>query len=335
MEIESAYCFLIAPGKHLEKPPAISSRSITSAEDSVYRLLNEVFARSEQELKIDIGFTSDDQSNDAKNDIEFFMKSPSAESGLAIAKRLQAATNRRPGFGLLFLIFGQNEKKRKVVISRFPAGSGLLAEMSNDELQVSFVEKIFMKQAKSYKAVAYELKSAQTEIWKGKAIDKQINSPESEISDYWVKDFLLSDFLTTGPAGTRRLAISLRMAATKARDLDVRSQIIAASQLTSTLDGKLTSGHLFAKNFGMSQATQEVLKDAFKNEQMYNEKFRFTSQEFKKHLAYKTVELDNHGIMSGPIDEFETIFVKHESEGDSRVSYSTAGKVVKESIKRK
>jgi len=43
------------------------------------------------------------------------------------------------------------------------------------------------------------------DFWKGKAVDSKINSADSIISDYWIRNFCSSDFLN-GEAGNTRLA---------------------------------------------------------------------------------------------------------------------------------
>jgi hypothetical protein len=66
-------------------------------------------------------------------------------------------------------------------------------------------------------------------FWSGRAIDQQLNPLSGEPSNYWISDFLLSDFTTTPPAGTRRLAIALRDAARKA-PLSIKQELIAAGR---------------------------------------------------------------------------------------------------------
>jgi hypothetical protein len=77
-----------------------------------------------------------------------------------------------------------------------------------------------MKSKNSYKAVAYHGPSLRGDFWDGKAIDKQIGDGLSGSSNYWIEDFLWSDFLITPQAGTRRLATALRDAAKKANLVD-------------------------------------------------------------------------------------------------------------------
>lgn len=47
-----------------------------------------------------------------------------------------------------------------------------------------------MKNAYSYKAVVYQHTSLTNGFWTGRAVDKQIESREREVSQYWINDFL-------------------------------------------------------------------------------------------------------------------------------------------------
>jgi hypothetical protein len=83
---------------------------------------------------------------------------------------------------------------------------------------VEFLERVFMKNKASYKAVVYEDPSLHAGFWNGRAVDKQLNNPAGQASNYWISDFLLSEFSSTPAHGTRRLAEAIK---------DRRSQIAA------------------------------------------------------------------------------------------------------------
>jgi hypothetical protein len=102
-------------------------------------------------------------------------------------------TDGRSGMGLLFLISGTEGRARKIVISRFPTDSAILVEENPRTLDVAFLERVFMKNKTSYKAVAYQDTSLRAGFWTGRAIDKQL-SPAGELSNYWIADFLASSF---------------------------------------------------------------------------------------------------------------------------------------------
>lgn len=94
-----------------------------------------------------------------------------------------------------------------------------------------------MKSAKAYKAVMYEGTSLENGFWAGKAVDRQIRSAGVRTPNYWISDFLGSDFRTTAQQGTRRLAVALSEAVWKSQDLAVKRELVAASTLAKALSG--------------------------------------------------------------------------------------------------
>src|SRR6185437_5894022 len=199
------------------------------------------------------------QNNTARDLMLAYMGAPSLESGRAIAQRLEAFTTNRSGLGLLFLLAGKEANDHKLVISRFPADSAILAQENQQALSVEFLERVFMKSAHSYKAAAYRGASLLAGFWTGKVIDKQISNPAVQASNYWIAQFLDSDFRTTSAAGTRRLAVILRDAARKTDDLAVKGEIAAAVTLAGGLAGQPVSIESFQNHFGLSPAAREAI----------------------------------------------------------------------------
>ena len=78
------------------------------------------------------------------------VQKPTKPHGLKIAQRLQSATTHRSKLGLLFIMLGSNAKMKRLVVSRFPADHGILADENDSELDVSFVERVFMQSATAY-----------------------------------------------------------------------------------------------------------------------------------------------------------------------------------------
>jgi hypothetical protein len=105
-----------------------------------------------------------------------------------------------------------------------------MANESKGMLSVEFVERVFMKNARAYKSAFYRTKSLDAGFPKGRAVDKQA-SGNRDLSDYWIRNFLNSEFRTTGPAGSKRLALALKKALKSAQDLSAKQQIISATEL--------------------------------------------------------------------------------------------------------
>jgi hypothetical protein len=165
MEISAIHSFLIHPGKTLENPQAINGTTVTKAAGRLFDMLKRIFDTAENECQHEIAFTPDkdnEQRNGCRDSVLSYIKDRSLPNGRRIAKSLQGVTTNKSGLGLLFLMTGQNKGETKIVISRFPADSGILAQEGEKGLSVEFLERIFMKSATSYKAAVYSGRTTRT-----------------------------------------------------------------------------------------------------------------------------------------------------------------------------
>lgn len=337
MKIGSIHSFLVHPGKNDENPSNINGTSVPMS-GLLFDMLKPVFNKAEEECHHSIVFKADDdgtQRNECRDLLLAYVKNCDLICGREIAKRLQSVTTHRSGLGLLFLISGQHKDETKIVISRFPADSGILAEEKGKGLSVEYLERIFMKSATSYKAAVYSGSSFDKDFWKGFAVDKQINSAESSISNYWIRDFLRSDFLTPGEAGTRRFAIAVRDAMNRSTNMQVKEDIAALHHLMSGMPNRVVNAKGILDQFHISQATQEEIKKHFPHTKLFGENFQFVPTEFLKHISLQTVELDNGGLLTAATERFNDVFKREpvESSNDT-FKYSTKGKIVNQRFRK-
>jgi hypothetical protein len=303
----------------------------------LFDLINNIYVKSDQECDIGITFApapDGKQQNDCRDLIRDYLRNPTLSSGRAIADRLEQHTDRRSGLGLLFLIAGKEGSNHKLVISRFPTDTAIYVDENARALTVEFLERVFMKNRASYKAVAYRDGSLQAGFWTGSAIDKQLNSPAGELSNYWIVDFLASEFTVTPAAGTRRLAIALRDAVKNA-DLDIKQEIIAAATLATGLAGQRLNINDFGDRFRLSEGAKAAIADRLKTPRMGQERFEFDLTEFRSFVAFKSVELSNGGTLTAPSSNFDDVFRKEFVDEEQRqVRFTTEGRVVNEKLKR-
>jgi hypothetical protein len=227
----------------------------------MFNLLDSIYSRSDQECDIDITFRPTQygkQQNDCRDLLVGYLSSPTLDTAKLLAERLRDTTDGRSGLGLLFLIVGKESANHKIVISRFPTDSAIYVDEKARSLTVEFLERVFMKNKASYKAVAYQHSSLRGGFWSGQAVDKQLNYPGGQLSDYWIADFLLSEFSVTPAAGTRRLAVALRNATRKA-PLEVKRELTAAATLATGLAGQKLSINTFGDQFNLSQPAREAI----------------------------------------------------------------------------
>ena len=337
MEIKNAFSFLVYPGKGLAEQPVVGGAKIPLS-GKLFKMLSDLFAQADDECKIDICFTSQEegkQFNERREQITAILNNPTIEKAQGLATHLQAVTTNRSGMGLLFLVLGENEKQKKIYISRFPADVGILAEQDKRVLRVEFLEKVFMRNAFAYKAVSYTDASLTSGFWKGKAIDKQINNNIMTISDYWIRDFLLSDFFTTPAQGTRRLAIALKDAAKSTNNLRIKEEIAASTRLVRNLNGKAISIGEFTKKFSFSKETCQTIYSKLKNPSLLTERFQFDNTEFEKNLPYRSIELDNGAVLTAATTDFDECFIRNPLEDQPGVyEFKTSGSVTNDRLRR-
>ena len=192
MPIEHIHTYLVHPGKGSEEPPQIGG-TVVALEGKLFDLLSDIYAKSDRECDIDISFNHSGegkQQNPCRDLVVYYLRGPTVARGRHIAQRLERVTTHRSGLGLLFLIAGKEGREYKIIISRFPADSAILAEENRQALTVEFLERVFMKSATAYKAALYQHASFAAGFWVGKAVDKQINPGVVQLSNYWIAEFL-------------------------------------------------------------------------------------------------------------------------------------------------
>ncbi|MBW4092461.1 MAG: hypothetical protein HIU82_15340 [Proteobacteria bacterium] len=302
----------------------------------MFHLLDDIYSRSEAECDIDITFSptsNGKQQNDCRDLILRYLNGPTLSLGKLLAERLRDNTDGRSGLGLMFLIAGKEGPQHKFIISRFPTDSAIYVDDNARTLTVQFLERVFMKNKTSYKAVTYRDRSLHGGFWSGRAVDKQLNSLGGQLSDYWIVDFLRSEFSVTPAAGTRRFALALRDAAKKS-ELPVKQELTAAATLANGLGGQRLSIDSFAQQFNLTRAAKDAVVRELKNPRSAQETFEFDLTEFRNLIAYKSVELSNGALLTAESSEFDDVFQKRVvDDAKHLVEFSTEGRIVDEKLK--
>lgn len=334
MAVKHIDSFLVHPAKGLDNvDQPLGTRLPHSGE--LFEMLRGLFERAPKDCRIDIIFrpANNGQENPCRTLLLEYLQTPTLKRAHQLAIRLAAATSGKSGLGLLFVISGKDGNSYRVVIARFPADQGVLAEEKEEQLTIEFVEKIFMKSAKSYKCAVYSGSSLKNGFWRGKAIDKQINGAR-EISEYWIGDFLESVLATTPSAGTRRLGDAIRRAVRDASSDETRAKLVAAAQLIPGRGGQKVSPRSLLHSLAVPADGITAVEAALGREELMDERFQLDSEVFAHAARYKLVELDNGAVLMAETPRFDDVF-HAENVSDDRVRYTTEGRIVDEKLRRK
>lgn len=330
--ITNIFSFLVHPGKGLEEQPNIGGADIP-LNGRLFSMLEEIFNRSEFECKTEISFDPSDagqQQNDFRDELITLLQQKNIVAARKLAIRLQSVTDRRSGLGLFFLIIDQENNRQKALLSRFPADIGVWAEENQQTLRIEFLERVFMKNAKYYKAALYSGESFSSGFWDGYVVDKQLYTN----ANYWIREFLLSDFKTTSAAGTKRLAESLKKAMNLSENPSVKGEIAAAARLAYNINGQTTSVELFCRQYNLSQEAHDAILSNMPHDSLSFDQFVFCVEEFQRRLPFRSIELNTGAIMTAPVSDFEECFTREElPDTDGEYIFKTQGKIVGDKFK--
>ena len=336
MKLTDIHSYLVLPAKHEDPQPAISGTAVPKV-GSLFAMLNSLFLRAPQECDVEVVFAPDAQGkqhNSCRSALEDYALKPTVGRGRDVAQRLQNVTTHRSGLGLLFLMKGSDAAgHHALVISRFPADQGVVAQEHAGSLSVEFIERVFMKNAKAYKSAFYSTQLLRAGFADGRAIDRQLSGPK-DLSEYWIGDFLLSELRTTGPAGTRRLAEALREAVRVSDEPELKQELVSAARLMRGQDGKTRSARAILDRLGLSSDAIDAVVKAFPRTELIDESFRFDVSEFQKHALYRSVELDNGAILMAEDARFSQIFNEQRMVAEGRFRYSTEGEIIDQRFRK-
>ncbi len=335
MKIDKIMSFLTYPGKHIDEQPEVKGVEIPK-KGNLYNMLFNIFENSESECNIPIVFISgDSQDNLVRDEVVQLVSTKNINDGKVLSERLQRSTTEKSGMGLIFFTIGSSGEDNKIVISRFPAQEGILAEMQSESLRVELVEPVFVKNSYSYKSAMYKFKIPNHDLWSGFAVDKQMNHATKGAALYWINDFLCSDFETTPKLGTERLARALQNAIAHTNNMEIKQEIVSCAKLASNISNEAMSINQFCDQFYLSSEAKKEVFSHVSPSRLLSDIFLFDKSEFDKHLSYKVIELDNGAILSAQATIFDKCFQSSAiNDSTNRVRYVTSGKVVDEKLKK-
>lgn len=331
MSINAICSFLVYPGKNDVNPRDALGTQLKLT-GSLFRKLKEVFERSEKECTIPICFSigkDGSKNNPVRNLIHEYIISPTLENGLPLANRLRDMTTKKPGLGLFFIMSGLENKRNRIVLSRFPAEEGILAEEVKDELKIEYIERIFMKNAASYKAALYEGSSFDNDFWDGHVVDRQLDDP----ANYWIQSFLMSVYLTTRKYGTQRLAKAFKEVTSSSISLPIKQEIVAAIILAKGQFGKSISVPKFINQLGLSKSAQTAILGLIPKA-VVDDTFILDEEEFLKVAPLGRVELDTGGILIAPSERYDECIARQLIDpAGKRYKFTAVGKIIDEKLR--
>ncbi len=339
MTTTTIFSYLVQPNKGAETKIEPIGSSVPVSEQ-IGTLLCRLADEAEDECDIPIMFSIGDDGikfNEMHNLVIKFCGNPTMDDGEVIATRLSISTSKTSGQCLLFLIHSIDDQENvKLVMSRFPAEFGILAENADEKLQLEFVEQVFMKSHDRYKAAIFKGKPVVDSLWVGKATDTQTRNSFEELANYWVYDFLNCAYKDTSSLGTKRFAVALKKAVNSANDSQTRAELVSIAQQTTNFKMESLSIDKILDYFAVSDNARSQISKHLPNPATSKSEFIFNREEFLKNVRYTSLALDTGVIITAPSEKFnELVNSKNMSQdGEFQIEIILHGKIVDQNLRK-
>jgi hypothetical protein len=336
MTIQNAYSFLVHPGKHEDEQRPIRGARI-SLSGEVFDLLDTLYVKAESDSPVELMFSAaadGTPENQRRTQIVDYLTSPTLANAKHLASALQQVTDKRSRLGLFFIARGTDGASERIMLYRFPADEGIVANEDERRFTVEYLKQVFLKNAHSYKSATFSGASFDNgEFWTGRAVDRQLK-PGHDLPHYWIADFLQAQLLSTPAAGTKRLAVALSTAIRDTSDVTVRGELVAFSTLLRNKDGHRISPERAAAEM-LSPPATEAFRQAMPRPEVFAEPFELSASELTTQLTDRQVELDNGAILMAENTRFDQVFTIEPSLTPSVARYSTTGYVVSATMRKR
>jgi hypothetical protein len=112
----------------------------------------------------------------------------------------------------------------------------------------------------------------------------------------------------------------------------LKTEIVAAVALASGQTRQRLSAREFVQRLGLSDESATAIFAEMKPNTI-DEKFQFGAEEFRRHVAYRSIELDNGGMLTAETEDFDRVFTSEVLDVvQKKIRYTTEGKIVREKL---
>ncbi|MEN6293500.1 MAG: hypothetical protein ABFD07_15990, partial [Methanobacterium sp.] len=230
----------------------------------------------------------------------------------------------RNGTGLFVLIEGKKAETTRLLLNRFREDEVVFSDVEGSELNIELLSQAFSKKSRFYKLAVYEDIFSERSFWKGFAKDKQKNSGSSkEISDYWIKDFLLCDLAVNSIQGTKSFSKVIRNMLRKIDKIEEKEMIISAILSLKNRTDQYISVESFCDQY-LNEELKAKIRTDMNDNYTFQSMFEIDSETYKQELGSKITTLDNGVIVTAPTFLYDE-YVKEEELEDGKMKLIVEG----------
>lgn len=335
-DINFAYVSWVPPLKHENNPDfKVTSKPLTT-DNSAYRYFVEIFDAAINTCRIEIHFKTDgNQENKVRKELLSLVQTSQIDEKMKCANhltnRLAKLSDKRNGTGLFVIVEGKKANTTRIILNRFREDEVVFTKLEKDNLIIELLTEAFSKKSRYYKLAVYEDIMSDRSFWKGYAIDRQRTTGDpKELSDYWIKDFLLFEQAINPIQGTKVFSKVVKKMLKQDLTLDEKEQIISGILSLKHKSEQFVSIESFCNSYLSPQLTFK-LKSELNDDIFFQSEFEIDVDTYNTELGSKVTGLDSGVIVTAPTFFYDK-YVEEQKLDGGLVRLSTVGRIIDKKI---
>jgi hypothetical protein len=304
---------------------------------SLRAALSNIFTEAGLQRRTEVAFDVNPQTRtcDMRNLVlQFgFGSGPQAKAaGLAIARRLSQAMDRRSTACLLVAAAEQNGDERSVTIWTFPRDKAFRFRTGSGGPSIDYLKDVFSQTSRLRKAALLQGRNRRTDFLTARALDLEAKHRVKEVADFWIKRFLGCCFSMKDDAGTRLLARALKQAHDRCGTQAEKQQVLTALMALRSSQQRRWTLKKVAHDFLTGEAKGAFLT-CIPEDAAADAVFEIDREALDKAANFHIFELENNVFVSSPFVEVGRT-VRVFGDGEEK-HLKVEGKVIDEKVRSK
>ena len=336
--IDFVAALMVRPGKNatagaLQRKVKGSSVDLSAG---LLSFLEPVFARG-QAFQNDIQFVpTNGRQNEVRDSLLTLCLDTSKreEAAKGLAKRLSAAMDGRMKPVLLLVAVGQiNGTYQILLLTLHETKTIFPKEQAGGKFELSISES-FSEEASFFKATMFEGHPSGGGFWQGKVVDKQVRQRITDVSKYWLDEFLTARHIPTDARATKEIILAYEKTLKEEKSPAARSNITAGlASLKSQIGKRIKVADSISKYLPAAEARKVEANLKLAPDELRRD-FTLDGDTFDEEISFKTLAIDNEFLLTGPFHKFDERVMRKEV-GDKKVEVSIIGRELTEGISRR
>lgn len=309
MKLIRVYAYAVDPQRGAESPASPIGGAVrinASVEQVISQNIHE--AKFKERTHVDVDVDTSSRTNnirDAMLGFAFGEPAKAKASADELAMALSLAMDLRSPPSLFIIACSKKNDTASVTLWLFPRDQAYRFKSTRSGPSIDVLTDVFSKSSRLRKAALFSGRELRTDFLRGRVLDLQASSSETEVADFWIHRFLSCSLSISSESGSRLLANAVQQAFNECEgDSEAQQQIHDAFIAARRLRRRSISLAQVADDYLDGTAKSAFLRAIPNNDSRYA-LFTVARDVLDTTLQFMQYQLDTGVFVSSPVAQID------------------------------